>query len=269
MPELPEVETTVRGIEPFLAGRRIRDIRVREPRLRWPVNREVEKAKGRRVTGVTRRAKYILVHLDDGNLLIHLGMSGSIRVLEQPPEPGRHDHFDILVDDHTIRFNDPRRFGAFLWCGGPPESHPLLSALGPEPLGEAFGAGHLHRLSRGRSLAVKNFIMDGKVVVGVGNIYASEALFMAGIHPTRPAGRISLARYGGLAEAIRDVLQRAIRHGGTTLRDFSGSSGTPGYFAQELLVYGRAGEPCLQCGADIRQKVIGQRNSFYCIRCQR
>lgn len=269
MPELPEVETTVRGIEPSLKGRVIQDIPVREPRLRWPVREDVRLALGRRVKSVSRRAKYILVHLEGGTLLIHLGMSGSLRVLEHPPEPGRHDHFDLVLSDRVIRFNDPRRFGSFMWWDRAPEEHPLLASLGPEPLGDEFSADYLYRQSRGRRLAVKHFIMDGKVVVGVGNIYASEALFMAGIHPARSAGRIALSRYAGLVEAVRDVLQRAIRHGGTTLRDFSGTSGTPGYFAQELLVYGRAGEPCFQCGGDIRQKVIGQRSSFYCVRCQR
>lgn len=269
MPELPEVETTVRGIEPFLAGRTIRDVRVREPRLRWPVSPGVQKARGERVSGVTRRAKYILVHLENGTLLIHLGMSGSLCVLGDAPVPGKHDHFDIVLDEYTIRFNDPRRFGAFLWWDQAPDSHPLLASLGPEPFSDPFNADYLYHRSRGRKVAAKHFVMDGKVVVGVGNIYASEALFIAGIHPTRPAGRISHARYEGLVDAIRDVLDRAIRQGGTTLRDFSGSTGAPGYFAQELLVYGRAGEPCFQCGAEIRQKVIGQRSSFYCIHCQR
>ncbi len=269
MPELPEVETTARGIEPFLVGRDIQAIEVRDPRLRWPVPANVQQACGQKVARVWRRAKYILIDLENGHLLIHLGMSGSIRVLTEPSQPGKHDHFDILLENHTIRFNDPRRFGAFLWSDSPATSHPLLASLGPEPLSDQFDTDYLYRRARGRKLAVKNFIMDGRVVVGVGNIYASEALYMAGIHPSRAAGRISADRYTSLVNAIRDVLQRAIRHGGTSLRDFAGSDGTPGYFAQELLVYGRAGQACFQCSADIRQKVIGQRSSFYCVNCQR
>lgn len=196
-------------------------------------------------------------------------MSGSVRVLTEHTEPKKHDHIDIVMDECTIRFNDPRRFGAFLWADNPANEHPLLSSLGPEPLSEAFTAAYLHQTSRGRKLAIKNFIMDGKIVVGVGNIYASEALFIAGIHPLRAANRISRQRYESLVSAIRDVLERAIRQGGTTLRDFADSDGSPGYFAQELLVYGRAGQKCFQCSSPIRQKMIGQRSSFYCIKCQR
>jgi len=269
VPELPEVETTLRGIAPYLLHRRIEAIEVREPRLRWPVPGEIRRAAGQRVESLQRRGKYMLVGLESGTLMIHLGMSGSIRVLTTPAEPGKHDHFDIVLDDATLRFNDPRRFGSLLWAEPPVEAHPLLAALGPEPLSVDFTGRHLYRLARGRRLAVKNFIMDGRVVVGVGNIYASEALFMAGIHPGRPAGRISLARYRGLAAAIRDVLERSIAQGGTTLRDYVNGNGTPGYFAQDLLVYGRVRSPCLQCGGEIRQKVIGQRSSFYCISCQR
>ena len=269
MPELPEVETTLRGIEPYMKDRRIRSVQVRDRRLRWPVPESVQNAAGQTVLGMQRRAKYMLIQVGTGTLLIHLGMSGSMRVLTEPVEPGKHDHFDIVMDDSTIRFNDPRRFGAFLWWEDPVDQHPLLANLGPEPLSADFDGEHLYRMSRQRKLAVKNFIMDGKVVVGVGNIYASEALFMAGIHPNRAAGRVSSARYNGLAEAIRDVLHRAIRQGGTTLRDFADSDGSPGYFAQELLVYGRAGQECFQCNAPVRQKVIGQRSSFYCVNCQR
>jgi len=268
MPELPEVETTLRGIEPYLEGRTIQHVHVRDPRLRWPVPDAVQRVQGKRVKRLWRRAKYIIIETKNGNLLLHLGMSGSLRVLSEPDTPGKHDHFDIVTADCVIRFNDPRRFGAFLWWDKPALMHPLLASLGPEPLSADFSGEHLSRLSRGRKLAVKNFIMDGKVVVGVGNIYASEALFMAGIHPQRAAGRVSLLRYRGLASAIRDVLERAIRQGGTTLRDFADSDGSPGYFAQELLVYGRAGQECFQCGATIRQKVIGQRSSFYCVGCQ-
>ena len=276
MPELPEVETTLRGIEPWLVNRTIRAIEVRDSRLRWPVPDAVGKAVGQQVLSLQRRAKYMLINLANGCLLIHLGMSGSMRVLpgdtdqheQEKHAPGKHDHFDILVDGCTIRFNDPRRFGCFLWLENPAMEHPLLAALGPEPLSDEFSGKYLYQRSQGRKLAVKNFIMDGKVVVGVGNIYASEALYMAGIHPLRAAGKISIARYEGLESAIRDVLARAIRQGGTTLRDFTSSDGSPGYFAQELLVYGRAGQDCFQCSAKIRQKVIGQRSSYYCINCQ-
>lgn len=269
MPELPEVETTLRGIAPFLLHRRIRSVEVRDSRLRWPVPPRVRDAAGQRVESLSRRAKYLLIGLETGTLMIHLGMSGSIRVLTSPEEPGKHDHFDIALDEAVLRFNDPRRFGSFLWIDPPAGQHALLASLGPEPLSSAFSGEHLWHASRGRKLAVKNFIMDGKIVVGVGNIYASEALFMAGIHPTRPAGRISAARYDSLAAAIRDVLGRAIEQGGTTLRDYVNGSGSPGYFAQDLLVYGRAGEACFQCGSEIRSKVIGQRSSFYCVACQR
>jgi formamidopyrimidine-DNA glycosylase len=272
MPELPEVETTLRGIEPALAGRRIAAVVVRNPALRWPVPGAVGRAEGQVVSGCRRRAKYLLIELASagGGLLLHLGMSGSLRICDADDAPRKHDHVDLVVDSgRCIRFNDPRRFGALLWWDGDPEAHELLRDLGPEPLSAGFSGEHLWRHSRDRKGAVKSFIMDGHVVVGVGNIYASEALFMAGIHPARPAGRISAARYDALAAAIRDVLAHAIRRGGTTLRDFVNSEGNPGYFAQELLVYEREGNACFQCGAPIRRKVIGQRSSYYCPRCQR
>lgn len=272
MPELPEVETTLRGIEPALTGRRIAAVVVRNPSLRWPVPAAVGRAHGHVVSGCRRRAKYLLIELGDagGGLLLHLGMSGSLRICDADDPPRKHDHVDLVIDSgRCLRFNDPRRFGALLWWDGSPEEHALLRDLGPEPLSEGFSGEHLWRLSRGRKGAVKTFIMDGHVVVGVGNIYASEALFMSGIRPSRPAGRVSAARYGALAAAIRDVLAHAIRRGGTTLRDFVNSEGNPGYFAQELLVYEREGNACFQCGAPIRRKVIGQRSSYYCPRCQR
>ena len=272
MPELPEVETTLRGIGPSLNGQRIAAIAVRNPSMRWPVPGRVQEAAGKRVAACRRRAKYLLVEIDGahGGLLIHLGMSGSLRVCRADDPPRKHDHVDIVLDNGAcIRFNDPRRFGVFGWWDEPAETHPLLAELGPEPLSDAFSGAHLKARSAARRGSVKNFIMDGKVVVGVGNIYASEALFMAGIHPTRPAGRVSAPRYEALCAAIRDVLEHAIRRGGTTLRDFSGSDGNPGYFAQELLVYDREGKPCFNCGESIRRKVIGQRSSYYCPRCQR
>ena len=269
MPELPEVETTLRGISPFLSGRTISTVRVRNAALRWPVTDEVNQACGQRVLGLRRRAKYLLISLETGGLMIHLGMSGSLRICGEDDEPRKHDHVDIvLTDGRCLRFNDPRRFGLFCWWEPPVNRHPLLRHLGPEPLQDDFSGIYLHQTAHGRRSAVKNFIMNGKIVVGVGNIYASESLFMAGIHPARAAGRISVQRYDGLVAAIRDVLSRAIRQGGTTLRDFTDSNGEPGYFAQELLVYDRAGKDCFQCGATIRKKVIGQRSSFYCPSCQ-
>ena len=270
MPELPEVETTLRGIAPHLEGHAIAKVVVRNRSLRWPVPAEIARAEGQRAVVCRRRAKYLLIELQRGGLMIHLGMSGSLRVCAADDAPRKHDHVDIVMDSGLcVRFNDPRRFGALLWWDADPETHELLRDLGPEPLSERFSGAHLWRLSRGRKGAVKNFIMDGHVVVGVGNIYASEALFMSGIHPSRPAGRVSAARYDALAAAIRDVLAHAIRRGGTTLRDFVNSEGNPGYFAQELLVYEREGKPCFQCGTPIRRRVIGQRSSYFCVRCQR
>jgi formamidopyrimidine-DNA glycosylase len=275
MPELPEVETTLRGLEPHLLGHSIDDVVVRNASLRWPIPPEILQARGRTVTCCRRRAKYLLIDLDGREmetcgLIIHLGMSGSLRICNAGDTPRKHDHFDLVLDSGLCaRFNDPRRFGALLWRSGPAEGHKLLRELGPEPLSDSFSGDTLWRRARGRRNAVKNFIMDGRIVVGVGNIYASEALFMAGIHPSRPAGRISAPRYAALAAAIRDVLSRAIDSGGTTLRDYLNSAGRPGYFAQELLVYEREDEPCFQCGAAIRRKVIGQRSSYYCPRCQR
>jgi formamidopyrimidine-DNA glycosylase len=271
MPELPEVETTLRGIAPALTGHAIEEIVVRNPSLRWPIPAEVHRARGRTVARCHRRAKYLLIEFgDDGGLLMHLGMSGSLRICDPADAPRKHDHYDVVLDDgRCLRFNDPRRFGALLWWNAPATDHELLRGLGPEPLLDGFSGEYLWRRSRGRKTAVKNFIMDGRIVVGVGNIYASEALFMAGIHPSRPAGRIARARYDALALAIRDVLERAIRHGGTTLRDYLDSDSRPGYFAQELLVYEREGQPCFRCGTPIRRRVIGQRSSYYCVTCQR
>ena len=270
MPELPEVETTLRGIKPHLLNQRIARVSVREPRLRWPVPSTVKQAEGQKFVNLERRGKYLLLELEQGGLIIHLGMSGSLRILKTLKTPEKHDHVDVELENGVcLRFNDPRRFGAFLWVDGAMESHELLRNLGPEPLSDVFTADYLYRCSRGRQVAIKNFIMNGHIVVGVGNIYASEALFMAGIHPQRAAGRVSRQRYEGLVAAIRDVLTRAIQQGGTTLRDFVNSEGAPGYFAQELLVYDRAGSDCFQCGAPVRQKVIGQRSSYYCPTCQR
>jgi formamidopyrimidine-DNA glycosylase len=270
LPELPEVETTLRGIQPYLEGQVIRELRVRNASLRWPITQAVQQACGQQVERLTRRAKYILIELKNGGLMCHLGMSGSLRICQHDDPPRVHDHFDLVLNTHhCIRYHDPRRFGALLWWDKPYQQHKLLCELGPEPLSDDFDGEYLWQRARNIRSAVKNFIMNGKVVVGVGNIYASEALFMAGIHPNRAAGRISLSRYQALAAAIKEVLQHAIRRGGTTLRDFLNSSGEPGYFAQELLVYNREGKACMQCQTSIRRKVIGQRSSYYCTRCQR
>lgn len=271
MPELPEVETTRRGIEPYVTGRTVDTITVRQRQLRWLIPDELETVlSGQMFSGVDRRAKYLLLRTAAGTLLLHLGMSGRLRILPEAIPAQKHDHVDIeFRDGHLLRFTDPRRFGAVLWTADAPEQHPLLMRLGPEPLEEEFNAGHLFRLSRGRQMPVKTFIMDGHVVVGVGNIYASEALFYAGIRPQRAAGNISLKRYTLLSEAIKQVLAHAIEQGGTTLRDFVGSNGNPGYFQQQLQVYGRAGEACRRCGEIIKVQRLGQRSTFFCVRCQR
>jgi formamidopyrimidine-DNA glycosylase len=272
MPELPEVETTRRGIEPHVVGRTIRHIDVRDTRLRWPVPAQELAAglPGSTVMVIRRRAKYLLLETTSGCMILHLGMSGSLRVLPSNEEALKHEHVQIDFDDgNSLRLRDPRRFGALLWTTQDPTLHPLLVELGPEPLGPNFTAEYLFRRSRGRRLAIKNLVMDASVVVGVGNIYASEALFHAGIRPGRAAGRLSRAECTRLVTAIRQVLASAIEAGGTTLRDFSNSDGQPGYFRMSLAVYGRAGEGCCQCGSVIRQRRIGQRSSFYCPACQR
>ncbi|KAA6185681.1 bifunctional DNA-formamidopyrimidine glycosylase/DNA-(apurinic or apyrimidinic site) lyase [Thiohalocapsa marina] len=270
MPELPEVETSLRGIAPHLQGRQIEQLIVRERRLRWPIAPDVEAAvAGQQVRDLRRRAKYLLLDLDTGALMLHLGMSGSLRVLPADTPPGAHDHVDLRLDDgHCLRLRDPRRFGSLHWVPPPVEQHPLLRALGPEPLSDAFHGDYLYRLSRGRRSAVKCFIMDSRVVVGVGNIYASESLHLAGIHPVRAAGHVGRARYEALADAIKAVLNAAIEQGGTSLRDFVREDGNPGYFKQALRVYGREGAPCPGCGQAVRQRRIGQRSSFFCPRCQ-
>jgi formamidopyrimidine-DNA glycosylase len=271
MPELPEVETTRRGIEPHLRGQRITDVVVRDARLRWPVPADLRAVlRGQRVIGVARRAKYLLIALERGTLIVHLGMSGSLRVASgnEPPRP--HDHVDLLLDGgRMLRLHDPRRFGSVHFTPDDPARYWLLADLGAEPLSEAFDGALLARAAHGRRAAVKTLIMDARVVVGVGNIYASESLYLAGIHPARGCARIASARYAALAQSIRHVLSRAIADGGTTLRDFVNAVGEPGYFAQSLNVYGRAGSPCRSCGAAIKSRVIAQRNTFYCALCQR
>ncbi len=270
MPELPEVETTRRGLAPHLIGCRVLDATLRRPDLRWPIAPEIKAdLPGQRIASVSRRAKYLLVEAETGSALLHLGMSGSLRVLPIAIPPGTHDHVDIALDSgKVLRFNDPRRFGCLLWqpLGA---IHPLLAGLGPEPLEEEFDGDHLWRLSRGRSAPVKPFLMDQSIVVGVGNIYAAEALFHAGIAPRRVAGRVSRERYATLAEAVKRVLGHAIQRGGTTLRDFIAPDGAPGYFEQELFVYGRAGQACKVCRTPLRDEMIGQRASVWCPHCQR
>ena len=269
MPELPEVETTRRGLLPHVTGRHVDHVVLRRPDLRWPIPPEVERLlPGQRIHDIRRRAKYLLLDTTAGSALLHLGMSGSLRVLAADTPPRAHDHVDIALGATVLRFNDPRRFGCLLWQA-PGETHPLLAGLGPEPLSEAFDGDHLYRRSRGRSAPVKAFLMDQAVVVGVGNIYAAEALFQAGISPLRPAGRVSRERYRALADAVRTILAYAITRGGTTLRDFISPDGAPGYFEQELAVYGRGGAPCGRCGRPLRQAAIGQRASVWCSHCQR
>jgi formamidopyrimidine-DNA glycosylase len=271
VPELPEVETALRGIRPYLEGRRIERLAISQPRLRLPIPAGTpDQVAGQTIVALARRGKYLLIALDRGNLILHLGMSGSLRVLPAGTPPERHDHLDLVLEGGLcLRFRDPRRFGLLLWTPDPPEAHPLLRGLGPEPLGPGFDGDYLYRLSRGRRVAVKPFLMDAGVVVGVGNIYANESLFLAGILPQRACNRIGTERYGRLAAVVRTVLAAAIEQGGTSLRDFVQEDGRPGYFAQSLRVYGREGLPCPGCGAPIRQRRIGQRSSFYCTRCQR
>ncbi|MDH5822010.1 bifunctional DNA-formamidopyrimidine glycosylase/DNA-(apurinic or apyrimidinic site) lyase [Luteimonas sp. RD2P54] len=270
MPELPEVETTRRGLAPHLEGRRIQGVQLRRADLRWPIPEQVAEAlPGQRVHTVRRRAKYLLLDTAAGSALLHLGMSGSLRVLPGDAPVRAHDHVDIVLDNgRLLRFNDPRRFGCLLWQPRG-ELHPLLRGLGPEPLSADFDGDHLYAASRGRKAAVKTLLMDQRIVVGVGNIYAAEALFASGIAPQRAAGRVSRARYEALATEVKAVLERAIRRGGTTLRDFLDADGAPGYFEQELAVYGRGGAPCRRCDRPLRQAWLGQRTTVWCGHCQK
>ena len=270
MPELPEVETTRRGIAPHLIGQRVSRVIVRERRLRWPIPEDLDvRLSGQRIEAVERRAKYLLIKAEVGTLISHLGMSGNLRLVEAGLPAAKHEHVDIELESGlALRYTDPRRFGALLWSELPLE-HELLVRLGPEPLTELFDGERLFQLSRGKAVAVKPFIMDNAVVVGVGNIYATEALFAAGIDPRRAAGTVSRARYVRLAQEIKRVLAHAIERGGTTLRDFIGGDGQPGYFQQELFAYGRGGEFCKVCGSTLREVKLGQRASVYCSKCQR
>ncbi|EGV35446.1 bifunctional DNA-formamidopyrimidine glycosylase/DNA-(apurinic or apyrimidinic site) lyase [Neisseria weaveri] len=275
MPELPEVETTLRGIEPHIQGQTVQNITIRQPKLRWPVSPDLPSIlQHQPVLSCNRRAKYLLIRFPTGILLIHLGMSGSLRIftdgLNQTVQAGKHDHIDIVFTNGTLlRYHDPRRFGAMLWFSGAEEHHPLLQHLGPEPLSDDFNAAYLHQKISNQQRAIKTALMDNAVVVGVGNIYANESLFKSGISPLRPARSLTLAECTLLVGNIRAVLQRAIETGGSTLRDFVNSDGKSGYFQQEYTVYGRQGQSCLQCGTEIMKTTIGQRGTFYCPICQK
>jgi len=269
MPELPEVETTKRGIQPYVEGLKVTAVTLRAKKLRWPIPSNIKlNLIGQTFSSISRRAKYLLLENEKGFLIIHLGMSGSLRIVDTSTPATKHDHVDIVFKQHILRFRDPRRFGAFLWTKQNPSQHKLLKSLGPEPLCDDFNAEHLYRHSRQRKLSIKEFIMNSHIVVGVGNIYATEALFISKIHPTRPAGKVSLARYKLLVEAIKQVLTKAIQSGGTTLRDFTQEDGKPGYFQQELHVYGRAKLPCVVCSHTLRAIKQGQRTTTYCTQCQ-
>ncbi len=272
MPELPEVEITCRGISPHIKGKIITSFLVRQKQLRWTIpDNFKEKLVGAEITDISRRAKYILLDTNQSEtIIIHLGMSGSLRILKAKEQAGKHDHVDFIFNDNTLlRYNDPRRFGAILYTSEPVFQHKLINHLGPEPFSNQFTGEYLYQLSKNKNTPIKTFIMDGHNVVGVGNIYASESLFMAGIRPTRQAGRISLKRYQKLAECIKKVLQQAINQGGTTLRDFVNEQGKPGYFQQSLSVYGKSGECCIHCSMPIKQIKIAQRASYFCPVCQK
>lgn len=271
MPELPEVETTLRGISPLILNRVVERVVIRHPQLRWPIPAELPALiTGRSIRRVSRRGKYLLVGFDHGTAIWHLGMSGNLRVIESHLAPGKHDHVDwVLRGGISLRFNDPRRFGALLWTDEEPIHHPLLNHLGPEPLSEEFSGEYLYQASRNSQQGIKTWLMDSSNVVGVGNIYANESLFAAGIHPLKPARTLSRPKCEILAIEIKNVLSHAIQQGGTTLRDFVGGDGKPGYFAQELNVYGRGGEPCKRCAKTLTEKRVGQRTTVYCTKCQK
>jgi formamidopyrimidine-DNA glycosylase len=271
MPELPEVETVCRGLAPHLIGQTVAQVVVRQPRLRWPVPAELGlRLPGRIIRRLERRAKYLLLGTDAGTAIFHLGMTGRLRVLPADTPLQKHDHVDlVLTDRRCLRFNDSRRFGALLWSEDSPEQHPLLHTLGPEPFSATFSGAYLHQRAQGRVIALKPFIMDNQNVVGVGNIYANEALFAARISPLRPAGQVTRVEYERLVKAIRETLSEAIRQGGTTLRDFVGGEGEPGYFQQALCVYDRYALPCVACGQPIQRCRLGQRATYFCSVCQR
>lgn len=271
MPELPEVETTRRGIEPLVVNKKVTRVLIHNAALRWPVPGDlVGLLPGQQVRSVGRRSKYLLFNFTRGTLIVHLGMTGHLRLTPCDVERRKHDHVEIVFTDGTaMRYNDSRRFGSMLWSAADPLLHQRLAGLGPEPFSPGFNAAYLHRLSRGRKVAVKPFLMDARVVVGVGNIYASEALFRAGIAPTCQAGKVRKAAFERLVKSVREILTAAIAAGGTTFRDFSDSQGRPGYFRQELCVYGRTGELCTVCSTPIKQIRLGQRSTFFCPGCQK
>ncbi|WP_086934771.1 bifunctional DNA-formamidopyrimidine glycosylase/DNA-(apurinic or apyrimidinic site) lyase [Agarilytica rhodophyticola] len=271
MPELPEVETTCRGIAPHIEQQSVKKVTIRNASLRWPVDEKLPKIlRNKTLNHISRRGKYLLLHFDHGAVLWHLGMSGSLRIIKENEKPKLHDHVDVQFNNGNIlRFHDPRRFGSVIWTEESLEEHKLLHHLGPEPLSDNFHDDYLYERSRKIQQAVKTWIMDSKVVVGVGNIYANEALFKAGIHPLKSASKISRPKYKRLTEEIKSILHYAIQRGGTTLRDFVGGDGKPGYFAQELNVYGRGGEPCVTCKKPLTEKRLGQRSTVYCTHCQK
>ena len=274
MPELPEVETTKRGIEPYTQSHIIESITVRNSKLRWPVEPHLnETFAGQRIDQLSRRAKYLIFECDHMQLIWHLGMSGNMRIVDRNAPINKHDHIDVQLrkgpKTHILRYHDPRRFGALLFNEDASKPHPLLETLGPEPLTDAFNGEYLYEKSRKSSKPIKTWIMDNANVVGVGNIYASESLFLAGIHPLKPANKLSRKYAFALSKEIKTILARAIKKGGTTLKDFVGGDGKPGYFQQSLLVYGRAGEPCTICAKPLTHRVIGQRATVYCVHCQK
>ncbi|WP_298440719.1 bifunctional DNA-formamidopyrimidine glycosylase/DNA-(apurinic or apyrimidinic site) lyase [uncultured Ferrimonas sp.] len=270
MPELPEVEVTRQGISPHLTGAVVQQVVVRNPKLRWPIDPSISHMEGQTIRTVTRRAKYLLLDTAAGTLILHLGMSGSLRVLNPAPAPAKHDHLDLVLSSGAVlRLNDPRRFGAAIWWSLPLDGQPLLNQLGPEPLTDDFNVAQLQQALKGKSRAIKLALMDNKIVVGVGNIYANEALFSAGIHPKCSCGSVSKARLVRLVEEVKLVLARAIEQGGTTLKDFTNADGKPGYFVQQLHVYGRGGEPCTGCGSALQEIKLGQRATVFCGKCQR
>lgn len=269
MPELPEVEVSRMGISPHMMNQKIAKVVVRNRQLRWPVPQEVHLTEGLTIKNIRRRAKYLLIDTQVGSIILHLGMSGRLKVVPTNTPLQKHDHIDIQMSNgHCLRMNDARRFGACLWQARDESQHKLFASLGPEPLTEEFDGQRLFDLSRGKQVAVKNFIMANNIVVGVGNIYANESLFIAGIDPRKGAGKVSKRRYVQLADIIKQVLEKAIQQGGTTLKDFAQVDGSPGYFAQQLLVYGRAGKDCVKCESTIESVTIGQRNTFFCVNCQ-
>jgi len=269
MPELPEVETILRGIKPALLGKTLQKVIIRRPNLRWeiPIS-DLHKLAGHKIIGIERRAKYLLIKINKGTLIIHLGMSGCLRLYEELPSAQKHDHVDFIFNSINLRYTDPRRFGAILWTDLSPENHSLLKNLGPEPLDKKFNAEYLMRHTHNKKAAIKNIIMDSQIVVGVGNIYATEALFIAHIHPNMPSNQLILSQAKMLCRSIKAVLRKAIIAGGTTLKDFMSTAGKPGYFRHRLLVYGRENQPCVRCGNTLKKLIIGQRSTVYCSHCQ-